>query len=258
MKINTIQNKYHHRNAIAMIELIFAIVIMGITLMSAPMLISTSTQSTYTSLQQESIAAAAVQINTIMSTEWDSNDANSTSGSPVLQTGSVTIANCAGIYPPGVTHSYGRYCHKIGFPALAASAIGVDGTAVEGAYYDDVDDYNNKAYTVSVYNAETYTTTQGDYIDKNITVTSTIAYGSDLPRKNDNTASTGGYDQQIRFSNPFRNVVVGNTSNIKLISVVLTSANTASELSNKNIRLSAFMCNIGAPASSNKIYTNRP
>jgi len=254
--INPIQKSYHHRRAIAMIELIFAIVIMGITLMSAPMLISTSAQSTYTSLQQESIAAAAVQINTIMSTEWDSNDANTTTGSPVLQTGSATIVNCiVDSYLPGVTAATGRYCNKTGFPVLAASAIGTEGT--EGTYYDDVDDYNARAYTVSVYNAEAYTTTQGDYIDKNITVTSTVAYGSDQPRKNDNTPSIGGYDQQIRFSNPFRTFAAG-TSNIKLISVVLTSTNAASELSSKNIRLSAFMCNIGAPAQLNKFYTNRP
>jgi len=46
----------YHRKAIAMIELIFAIVVMGIVMLSAPMLVNKATQSSYVALQQESIA----------------------------------------------------------------------------------------------------------------------------------------------------------------------------------------------------------
>ncbi len=44
------------RPAIAMIELIFAIVIIGIVLMSVPQLISTAAKSGYVTIQQEAIS----------------------------------------------------------------------------------------------------------------------------------------------------------------------------------------------------------
>jgi len=65
------------RPAIAMIELIFSIVIMGLVLLSAPMLISTATKSTTVALQQEGINEVASRINMILTYEWDENDASS-------------------------------------------------------------------------------------------------------------------------------------------------------------------------------------
>jgi len=56
-RLNTIKVK--SRKAIAMIELIFAIVVIGIALLSVPNLIYTATESGYTSLQQEAIASAS-------------------------------------------------------------------------------------------------------------------------------------------------------------------------------------------------------
>ena len=77
-----------------MIELIFAIVIMAIALMSAPMLIRTSTQSSMVALQQESIAAAVSQMGMIMTAEWDHRDTNGTAGEPVLTTDSTVFSQC--------------------------------------------------------------------------------------------------------------------------------------------------------------------
>ncbi len=45
------------RNGIAMIELIFALLIMGIVLLSSPMLIQQSIKSSFIGIQQESISA---------------------------------------------------------------------------------------------------------------------------------------------------------------------------------------------------------
>jgi hypothetical protein len=69
-------NKTTLRPAIAMVELIFAIVIMGIVLMSAPMLISTASKSGYVAIQQEAINEAASQVNMIMGYHWDENNTN--------------------------------------------------------------------------------------------------------------------------------------------------------------------------------------
>lgn len=242
-----------HR-AIAMIELIFAIVIMGIVMMSAPMLIDRSVQSSYTALQQESVAAAATQISMIMTEEWDHEDTNSSRGTPVLQTGG-TIPNCTTDYPVGVTSTSGRYCkdalatNSI-FPA--ASTLGSDGT--DGGGYNDIDDFNNRPYSIHIYNDEEFTTFQGDYLDRNITISSETSYGDDQPRLTDGTATT--YDKNTAFSNPFTNKITANTTNIKLITVILTSTNPVDEIKDKEIRLSAFMCNIGAPKP--KLVNNDP
>jgi len=238
------------RRAIAMIELIFAITVMGIVMLSAPMLINRATQSSYVALQQESVAAVAAQLNMIMAAEWDAADTNvSVIGEPVLRTVSTTLNQCVGTAerPAGVTSSSGRYCKGLdnSYGHTASTTLGPEGT--EGTYYDDIDDYNNASYKISVYNSESYQTHIGDYIDQNITLSSSVYYGDDVPRKADGNPSTGGYDENITFSNPFRNTSSTST-NIKLITVTLTSNNPAAELStNKSIRLSAFMCNIGAP-----------
>ncbi|WP_154806460.1 hypothetical protein [Sulfurovum lithotrophicum] len=241
-----------------MIELIFAITIMGIVMMSAPRLIERSTASTYVALQQESIAAAATQMNMIMTTEWDQADTNSTLGAPVLQTGSGTIPNCTTDKPVGVTSASGRYCKD----ALATNSVFLTATApgslgteeVNATVYNDIDDYNGQSYTVSVYNSENYETYQGDYLDQNITVSSNIYYGDDTPRNVSDTAGT--YQTSTTFANPFRHIITANSTNIKLIQVTLTSGNTAGEINDKQIVLTAFMCNIGAPKP--KYYNNRP
>ncbi len=234
-----------------MIELIFAIVIMGIVMMSAPNLIRISSKSNYVALLQESVAAAATQINMILSAAWDANDANTTVGEPVLTTVSSIFGQCTGgaAFPVGVTDNLGRYCLPLGGPNVtypASTVLGPEGT--EGSYFDDIDDFNNQSYTVQVYNAESYEAYEGDYIDTNITVSSRIYYGDDVPR---NAAGVrGNYGLSTTFSNPFDDTnASASTTNIKLVTVRLTSANPVSELADKEIRLSAFACNLGAPKS---------
>ncbi len=240
-----------------MIELIFAIVVMGIAIMSAPMLIQRSSESSYVGLQQESIATAAVQIDVIMMAAWDHGDTNDTVGEPVLRTVSTTLNQCpSGVgYPYGVSTSSGRPCPPVGTPpafsqATPPGSLGKEGNEIATkGYYDDIDDYNNLSYDISIYNYESISTAEGDYIDQNITVTSTVIYGDDVPTDAGGTA--GSYGQTTTFSNPFRSKNI--STNIKIINVTLTSNNPAAELNSKSITMSAFMCNIGAPQ---KILSN--
>ncbi len=219
------------RPAIAMIELIFAIVIMGIVMMSAPMLIATSTQSGYAAMQQEAISTTASQIQTIMSVMWDENDTKDSIGAPILQT---SVTNCTTKTPLGTTSQSGRYC----LDALASNSKTYSATppsllkheTSDGNIYDDIDDYDTNDTVLEV--NETTTTPEGDYIDTKITITSAVRYANSAFGSTTN-------------SNPF-DAAASATTDVKLISVVTTSSTSASELS-KNIRMSAFMCNIGAP-----------
>jgi type II secretory pathway pseudopilin PulG len=232
------------RKALAMIELIFAIVIMGLALMSAPILIQRAVEDSFVSYQQESVAAAAAQINSVMTRAWDHRDVNQTTiGVPILNTTNGAIPNCAGTYPPGVTSSSGRYCvdQQDGVTHYNASAIAFDSNFL------DIDDFNGFVSTLNLYNGESYRTFEGDYLDLNITLTTEVAYGDDNPH--DNAGNIVGYTAPTTtFSNPFSYLPAGaNTSNIKLINVTLTSNNPVNELADKVILLGAFMCNIGAP-----------
>ncbi len=173
----------------------------------------------------------------------------------MLQTGTTSsaISNCSSSHPIGVTSTSGRYCNGLSSTTLFYNATAIGPEGLEGGLNDDIDDYDANASQISVYENEVYATHQGDYLDRNITISSRVYYGDDTPRTAANAA--GAYQKDTTFSNPFRNVITSNTTNIKLITVELSSSNPADEISDKHITLSAFMCNIGAPKK--EIYNNR-
>jgi type II secretory pathway pseudopilin PulG len=223
---------FKYRRGIAMIELIFAIVVIGIVMMSVPNLSRISSRSTYTTLQQESIAEAASALGLMSTLSWDEN-----SKGAVVKTESPNIPACSPSRPQGVTALSGRPCVDKN-ASILGSATDTGEPTNSPIEFDDVDDYRFSSRVVSVPGAEnSYTTSSGDIIDTEINVTVTVTYG------NDAAPGTAAYP------NPFNgNLPAGvNTTNIKLISVLLRSTNVAEEINTKQIRMSAFMCNIGAP-----------
>jgi len=214
--------KLTKRKAIAMIELIFAIVVMGIAMLSIPIITIQSAKSSESTIMQESVAAAAAQMQMILSRHWDEVDADPSLGSrrPILQTDSANFNNKAGLNINGRTDKVN------GIEYNASKAVNfVDGGD------NDIDDY--EGITTPLILVESTTTSEGDYIDINMTMASHIDY------INDNIAlapiTTFNY-------NP-ASVSMGITTNIKRVSVTLTSIEPA--FANKNIILNAFSCNIG-------------
>ena len=258
---------YNHpssmRRAIAMVELIFSIVIIGITLLSAPLLISQATKSGFVALQQESIAAASSQIGIILTRSWDEVDENQSQSAILMttyiDTGNAVLRDFNVTTPrPGMDgNASRRHTYAADNTIIFASTV----LGSDGGDIDDIDDFNGNNYTLGVYlegtaNAEDISTEEGDYIDKNITIATTVAYGDDVPRSVDASASSNHYNATtITFSNPFFNTNVGAnlSSNIKLITVRLTTNATVAEL-NKDISLSAFSCNIGSYIPSAQDY----
>jgi len=223
----------HFRPAIAMIELIFAIVIMGIVMMSAPQLISTAAKSTTVGLQQEGINEAASRVAMILTYPWDENDTSDSCIPPVLVvTGgdSALDENGTSGRRTGVDKNSSSHTFLCDNKRFNASPIAADGS-------DDVDDF---AGTINL------TTGSGgsggtDYNEKD-----TVQIATAINYVEDNTSSH--YDPPT--SNRTLNYVPGaavsgtTTTNIKHITVTLTSSSSASEL-NKTIILKAFSCNIG-------------
>lgn len=222
------------RNGIAMIELIFAIVVMGIVMMSAPMLISTASESGLVAVQQEAIAASSSEIGMILTRDWDEAGTDETTESPILIVSNGDSELDMVLGPDG--NSSGR---RAGTPttssrtsfssisslelgATLASAFETEGDA------DDIDDYDTD--TISLTGARY---AEGDLADASITIGTTVSYVSDTP-------FSGSYNSHtLTLNNPFDNNVTG-TSNIKII-----TAQTGSTNLDTSIRLQAFSCNIG-------------
>lgn len=223
------------RPAVAMLELIFAIVIMGIILMSAPMLISTAAKSGYVAIQQEAINEAASKVNMIMGYQWDENDVQEEYIDPILRvTGGhadLEEAGTTGRRTGTPEESYRTFVRSDGVDNLAASApsdLGLDGTET---IEDDMDDFDGNS-TLALIQTSTI-----DYIEDETTINinTDVSYASD--------SVGGGYNQSSITYTPF--TASGGTTNIKAITVTLTSSSAAEELNEKKIILRAFSCNIG-------------
>ncbi len=221
------------RRGVAMIELIFAIVIMGITLLSAPLLLQQASKSGFVALQQEGIGEAATRVNMILGQDWDEETTDTQRVPPILQTSAGhadlnehTIAGRGDGRRLGTPkESYRSFLTPSG--RLDASSLNADGGDA-----DDIDDFIG---TVSLRSVEHATS---DYVDTNTSITTAVTYSSDAP-------SGSGYNTSTIVFNPF-NPISGSddTTNIKSIKVTLTSVSGADELE-KNIVLQAFSCNIG-------------
>ena len=230
------------RKGIAMIELIFAIVIMGLVLLSAPMMISTAAKSGYVALQQESIAAVSSEIGMILTHHWDEGDTNETKSAPILTTdgntglnaipvGGIDTGRRAGTVAAAQARSFFT---TLGGTEPASTVLGNDGDV------DDIDDFISVPKT-ALSDIDPTTTSEGDYVDTNITLQTSVSYISDDPT---NGATYFGSNDNLTFNQPFSNAAANPTSNIKMVTVTLRTTNVNTEL-DKEITLNAFSCNIG-------------
>jgi hypothetical protein len=227
-----------HRKAIAMIELIFAIVIMGLALMSAPMLISQASMGGLAAVQQEAIVAASTELGMIMTRHWDEADTDESDYGPILVVNEDISALNEAVVDGNKTGK------RIGIPAPSSrSFLTSDGSRLnasatlnnEDGDFDDIDDFNGKHTTLTVAAGDSTTTAVGDYIDTSLQMDTSVSY---LPAPDISYAAT-----TISFNDPFSSTSA-NSSNIKSISTTVTSGSHDSELGT-NITLRAFMCNIG-------------
>jgi len=212
------------RKAIAMIELIFAIVILGIALLSVPNLIYRATESGYTALQQEAIAAASSDISLILTKRWDEANTDPRLPAIILTTDSTTN----GLTQPTRTNTRSRtYFSSTGGTMSASASSTFQHLDAGDIVQDDIDDV---AASTGGYVEDG---TQ-DLIDT-ISVDTAVDYLSDSV--NWTTANTV-------YNNPF-STTSGTSTNVKGIVMTLTSGSGTPELE-KQIKLQAFSCNIGS------------
>lgn len=224
---------------IAMIELIFAIVIMGITLLSVPMLLSVTAKSNIVTFQQEAIAIAASHTSAVTTYAWDEQNTDTLAlyVQNVLHANGTTELTEAGRETPTYPSARNRRFVAGGFATLL---IGDDSNATVNDFIDDIDDFDgtDSNLTIPLVGGTINEISHGEYLDANITIRTEVRYGDDSATY---SSGTGVF----AFSEPFTSATMSTTTNIKLISTNLTSVSTSSELNDKEIKLHAFGCNIG-------------
>jgi hypothetical protein len=226
------------RKGIAMIELIFAIVIMGIVLMSAPMLVSQASNSGLVMVQQEAIAAASTNIGMILTRHWDEQDTNESMESPILVANGSSELNEATDADGNLTGrragtpvlSYRSFLTSLGGRLNASAVLGA-----ESGDDDDIDDFNGQTITLGTpATADATTTEVGDYADTSLQLATAVSYIND---------GSGYNGSSMTFNSPFGSAAAG-TTNIKAVSTTVTSGSHDAALGT-NITLRAFSCNIG-------------
>jgi len=236
------------KQAIALIELVFAIVVIGITLLAVPNLLSLSRGTAQNAITQESVSSGASQAALVMSQYWDEVDTDPNYNSPVLyvKNGDSELnettdsnGNLLGRRVGSNQNTPRRYeVDSNGSKLEASSTLGEESNDVEK---DDIDDFDGDVYTL-VHNNDKGDPTVGEFKDLNISIATIVNYIED-----NNTYS----QQDIVFNNPFKYPSSDpNSTNIKAISVTITSTNDP----NKRIVLRAFSCNIGATRLDDRVF----
>ena len=191
-------------------------------------------------MQQEAISAAASQIGLILTQAWDEQDSNGSFG--ILRVSAVGDNELTfGTRDINGTLNMRRTYHP-GLPqATAANSLGFD--PADKNISDDVDDFNTLVQKLTLYTAgETadLKKNEGEYIDKQFEMTNTVRYAND---------NTNYANNPVVLNNPFQ--TAADTTNIKIINVRLRSTEDPSKVEElqKDISLSAFVCNIGNAAN---------
>lgn len=173
------------RDAFSLIELIFAIVIIGITVISLPMMNQVNSKGIENALVQEVIYATSAKLNQATSYNWDELDDGNSSFSKVISNGDCNSSTKLRI--GHINQPYHRRC--LDDTSIRPSNIGSDGGDLDdlddldtitsslfftngGAFVADADGYkNNYTTTISVTYADFGVTTAAS---KNIKKTTII------------------------------------------------------------------------------------
>jgi len=212
------------RKAASMLELVIAIVVMGIAMMTLPLMLSRVQSNNNFAMQQEAILMARTQIGDIVTYRWDENSLlNFKIG--VLDTNS-TYFRRDGNSTRRVGHVKGNKRRKFFNSERNASLTNTFGTADNGeSIPDDIDDFNDKDKNLT---GTTNASFDYKFSDANTTMKISVKYINDS-----NTSPFIFYPSTLPTGT--------TTTNIKMITVDLNNSQL-----DGNLTLRAFSCNIGA------------
>ena len=131
---------YFTRSAFTLLEVLFAIVIVGVTMVSVPVIINSNARGFDVTITQEAIFAASAELNQVLALSWDENSIqnNNTTATRVINPGD---CNAATNRRPGhVGQPLHRRCldNNAITPTLPIN-FGLDPGEIDA---DDIDDIN--------------------------------------------------------------------------------------------------------------------
>ena len=222
-----------------MIELIFSIVIMGIVLLSAPMLISVASKSTAVALQQEGINEASARTNMVLTYDWDENNINVLCAETPSVLHTASGVNALKMLP-GTLKRVGVPANSNSHNFNCSGDSDLNATVALGQEIvdtiDDIDDFDDVGLTKVLLSG----VGGKDYIENPDTTGNTVKIATSVKYVLD----AANYNKSFPYNFNFGDAPASSTS-IKAIKVTLTSSSPEEELQ-KEITMYAFSCNIGS------------
>lgn len=219
------------QKAFSIIELIVAIVVIGIVITTLPLFFAQSNKSNEIAIQQEAIFTAQSTLRLILTNEWDENSYdNSLFYSAVLDVSNGdTELNRVGTSTRRVGHVKQNKRRKFFSTITNASAIYLDGTSL----YNDIDDFDDKIVTMQT---PIPTDTMKNQL-LNFTITTKVAYVLD----------NATYSNSILDDFNFNTNPTNAQTNIKMVQVSVQGLDT-------NITLRAYASNISESTIAKKAF----
>jgi prepilin-type N-terminal cleavage/methylation domain-containing protein len=221
------------RKAVSLIELIIAIVVMGIAVMSLPLILTQTQSNNALALQQEAILSTKAKIGFISSYPWDQNSWDGTGGIfRVLDTSASPSADNAFATADirRIGHIQTDKRRRLWDVGHANRAPNNEVTAAPNE--DDIDDFDSHDDNITIADP-----TQMDYIFE-LTMTPEIVYLRDSLSANNYLNSR---TIQFDFNAINTETNTSRPTNIKMITV-----RTVSQVGNDvNVSLRSFASNIG-------------
>ncbi len=222
------------KKAVSLIELIIAIVIMGITVTALPSILTQADNSNIFALRQDAILAAKTKLKGVMSHEWDSTTFDPIDVKSYIVTTNSTNAQLisrAGLVPLSGRRSY----DPSGAGVRVATAIP---SSPPTGTFQSINDFNAEtsgvAQSVIMSDGNLNDAKNLDYIFKNMQLVTNVSY------INDNGLDFSGNTAVFNFSpNAETTGSLATTSNIKRVAVnVGIDADQA-------VSLQSFVFNLG-------------
>jgi len=208
------------KSAFSLLEVVFAIIIMGITMVTLPVMMSSNDKGIDTTLIQEAIFGASAELNQVLSYRWDENSINETVDpkalglSGVVQTSysdcdTNTSSPTYGLRPGHITQPKHRKC-LLNFPTT--STLGSDAGDLDDIddvstsakslfinYSADVDGYKQDFQSSVSVSYDTMGGLVGTHDAKKVTVTVTDAAGNIVTKLTSYTLNIGEIDMDDRI-----------------------------------------------------------
>jgi hypothetical protein len=224
------------RKGISLIELVLAIVVVAISVMSVPMMLQQGAKNDNFSMMQEAILAARTKMGNILSYQWDDNarDGNNSEGRlrvlDVYNGNSALDRNNTYYDERRIGHVFGDLRRKMmATPTYPSSNVDTN--------ISDINDFDGLSATLA-WSAASTATDNFDYLDRDLNLTTHVYYISDTP--------VGGTDYNsttISFAlDPSTKSSITNNANstsIKMVELEVTSTNY------QTFVFRTFSCNLG-------------